>query len=95
MDARRRWGEDRFLDVYYRDLVRDPVGQIARVYEFAGIPLTPDARRRIEQARSVNVRHKYGVHAYRLQDFGLTREMVAEEFAEYCSRFDVRERVDG
>jgi hypothetical protein len=94
LDSRRRWGEERFLDLYYRDLVRDPMGQIERVYEFTAIPLSVETRRRVERARAVNVRHKYGVHVYRLEDFGLTRQMVAEEFAEYRSRFHVSERAD-
>ena len=95
MEARGRWGEDRFLDVYYRDLVRNPIEQIERVYDFAGISLAPETREQIGQARNVNTRHKYGIHTYRLEDFGLTAEMVAAEFAEYCSRFDVSGRADG
>jgi len=94
LDARRRWGDDRFLDVYYRDLVRDPMAQIERVYDFLGVALTPEAREQIELARRVNVRHRYGIHNYRLEDFGLTREMVAAEFAEYRGRFSVSEQTD-
>ncbi len=94
LGTRRRLGEDRFLDVYYRDLVRDPMRQIERVYDFIGSSLRGETREQIELARSSNVRHKYGIHNYRLEDFGLTREMVAEEFAEYRRRFSVSEQAD-
>jgi hypothetical protein len=94
LEARRRWGEDRFLDMYYRDLVHNPMEQVERVYDFAGISLSPRTRERIDQARGVNVRNKFGIHNYRLEDFGLTREMVAAEFSEYRGRFDVSELAD-
>jgi hypothetical protein len=94
LEARRRLGEDRFLDVYYRDLVRDPMRQIERVYGFIGLSLSGETREKIELARSSNVRHRYGIHNYRLEDFGLTRKMVAEEFAEYRRRFSVSEQAD-
>jgi hypothetical protein len=94
LEERRRRGEDRFLDVYYRDLMDDPMKQIERVYDFAGISLAPRAWERIDRARSVNIRHRYGIHDYRLEDFGLTREMVAAEFSQYRERFDVSERTD-
>jgi hypothetical protein len=93
-EARRRWGEDRFLDVYYRDLMRNPMEQIERVYDFSGISLLPETRGRIERARGINVRYKYGIHNYRLEDFGLSRDMVAAEYSEYRERFDVSERID-
>jgi len=94
LEARRRWGDDRFLDVYYRNLVHNPMEQIERVYDFAGISLSPQTREKIEHARGINVRHKYGIHNYRLEDFGLTREMVAAEFLDYRGRFNVSERTD-
>ena len=39
--ARARIGEDRFLDVHHRELVGDPLGTLARVYDFCGLELTP------------------------------------------------------
>ena len=94
LEARQRWGEDRFLDVHYRDLVHNPMEQIERVYDFAGISLLPHTREKIDHARSVNVRNKFGIHNYRLGDFGLTREIVAAEFSEYRERFSVSELTD-
>ena len=68
--------------------------QIERVYDFAGIALSPQTREMIDRARDINVRNKFGVHNYRLEDFGLTREMVAAEFSEYRGRFNVSELTD-
>jgi hypothetical protein len=94
LETRKRRGEEGFVDVYYRDLVSDPMGQVQRVYEFAGMPLSAEVRERIEGARRVNVRHRYGIHTYRLEDFGLTREQVAGEYAVYRARFAVSEAAD-
>jgi hypothetical protein len=93
LDTRRRRGDGLFVDVYYRDLMKDPIAQIERIYEFAGIPLTPEARELIEDARRVNFRNRYGIHRYRLEDFGLTRKQVAEEYSEYRERFAVPEEA--
>ena len=40
--------------------------------------------------RKRNPQHKYGKHAYQLEDFGLSAEGVETLFAAYRSRFDIR-----
>jgi hypothetical protein len=95
MEARLRLGEDRFLDVLYHDLVRDPIGRLRRIYEFLAIPFTPELGRRMEEALRANRRDRYGVHRYRLEDFGLTHARVLAEFSTYLSRFQVPEERDG
>jgi hypothetical protein len=94
LDTRQRRGDERFLDVYYRDLAQDPMTQVERVYDFAGAPLTSGTRELIGQALSRNGRHAFGIHRYRLEDFGLTKDMIAGEFADYRRRFTVSEQAD-
>ena len=78
-----------FVDVSYYDLIKDPMPEVARVYEAAGAVLTPEARAAMEASRKVNKQHKYGKHKYSLADFGLTKDDVEPRIAEYRARFNV------
>jgi hypothetical protein len=89
MDVRARRGEDRFIDVSYYDLLEDPIGQVRRVYEKAGIAFDEGAARAAEATRKKNVQHKYGRHAYRLEDFGLSDEQIEHDFGFYRERYGI------
>lgn len=82
------------LDVHYKQLVADPIGEAERVY--AAFDLTARAKQRMEQFLSVN-RHgqsQQGVrHAYSLEYFGLSEDAVEAACAEYLDKYGVaRER---
>ncbi|MFW6050253.1 MAG: sulfotransferase family protein [Myxococcota bacterium] len=89
MATRDRSGEDRFVDVRYRDLVADPMAQVRRIAERAHLPLTPEAEERMRRTLSGNPQHKHGVHRYRLEDYGLRRDEVERTFADYRERFAI------
>jgi hypothetical protein len=91
MIARATSLNDRFIDVYYYDLVRDPVGEIKKIYGFLGIPFSEKTAETMEKARQLNIRYKYGRHVYRLEDFELGKEQVKKIFAEYCKRYRIEE----
>ena len=42
MEVRKEIGEDRFFDLYYADLMRDPIAELRRLYAWAGEELTPE-----------------------------------------------------
>ena len=79
----------RFVDLSYYDLVRDPMAQLARVHERAGIPFGPDARQAAERTASRNVQHRYGRHVYDAGSFGLTREAIENRMASYRQRHGI------
>lgn len=78
-----------FIDVSYYQLIKDPMAQVRRIYDFAGIELTAEAVAAMEASRKVNKKDKHGVHQYRLADFGLTAEQVRGDYAAYCGLFDI------
>ncbi len=82
-----------FIDVYYEDLLEDPMAQLERIYDFAEIDLTDEAREQMEASRKSNRQYRYGRHEYRLEDFGLTREGVRREFEPYYERYLEETRV--
>ncbi len=79
----------RFVDVSYYDLIDNPMAELAKVYERAGIPFGPDARQAAERTSSRNVQHRYGRHVYDAGSFGLTREAIEDRMAPYRQRHGV------
>ncbi|ORV51213.1 hypothetical protein AWC05_26865 [Mycobacterium florentinum] len=47
LQARERLGEDRFFDLHYAALMRDPIGVMRSLYEWAGDALTAPTERRM------------------------------------------------
>ena len=86
LDARASC-EERFLDVDYRELVADPLAQVARIYAFAGLSLPDEVRARMLRWAEENARDKRPVHRYTLERFGYTEEGLRESFARYRARF--------
>jgi hypothetical protein len=89
MEARARIGEDRFLDVHHRDFVADPFGTLERVYAFQDRELRPETRRKMETWHAENRAGAHGSHRYTLEQFGLNKGRIREEFADYIKRYDV------
>ena len=78
-----------FVDISYYDLVSDPMAQLRKIYERAGIPFGADALHAAERTASRNVQHRYGHHVYDAESFGQTREMIENCMAPYRRRHDI------
>lgn len=91
LTARAREATDprRFLDVSYYDLIDDPMAVLGKVYERAGIPFGPDARKAAERTATRNVQHRYGRHVYEPESFGLSPEVIEHEMAAYRERHGI------
>jgi hypothetical protein len=87
MAVRDAGAEDRFLDLWFRDTVSDPLGEIRKVYDFIGMDLTPEAEAEMRAWQDFNRRELRPTHEYSLEQFGFTQEGLAEQFAGYRSRF--------
>jgi hypothetical protein len=76
----------RVTDIEFDDAVADPIGQVARVYDAVGLPLTVEAgaamRRWLVERPREAARPPYG-----LEDYGLLPEQVDERFTLYNKRF--------
>ncbi len=88
LDAREAC-EERFLDVDYRELVADPLAQVARIYAFAGLSLPEEVRARMRRWAKENARDKRPVHGYTLERFGYDEAGLQRDFARYRERFIV------
>src|SRR3984957_4568137 len=88
MSIRDGWQDEtaRVTDIGFDDAVADPIGQVARVYDGIGLPLTDAAqdamRRWLAQRPREAARPPYG-----LENYGLHPEQVDERFTLYNKRF--------
>jgi hypothetical protein len=89
IDFRDRGNEDRFHDLSFADVQRDPIGQVEALYAGLDDDLSDEARRRMEEWWAENSKGRSGPGNYPGEAFGLTPEVIAETFAFYNERFDV------
>ena len=82
---------DKVHHIYYADLVSDPVGVIASVYERGGLDWTREAETAIRTwlEDPTHKADRYGRHTYSLEDFGLTANQLEDQFAGYRERFSI------
>jgi hypothetical protein len=84
-----RHGEDAILDVQYADMMRDPIGEVERIYGFCGETISGEARAAMERYMADNSKGKHGRHDYRLEEYGLSRQGVHQRFADYIEDYAI------
>lgn len=87
--ARAALGGDRFIDVDYRRLVSDPVGAVRGIYRDLGEPMDGAFEASLAAHANEHRQHKYGRHSYTFEDFGLNRDALNEQFADYRDTYDL------
>lgn len=86
---------DRFLDVHYHDLLRDPIATVRRVYAHFELVFTREAEARMRRFLAENAKDKHGVHGYSLIQFGLDPEEEDRRYKAYRDCFGIEpEYVD-
>ena len=89
MDARRRLGDERFLDVHHRQMIKDPMGTVRRIYEWLDLELTPAVEGDIARWQAANRTGAHGIHHYTAEEFGLTDAQLRAAFDPYVRHFDI------
>ena len=84
-----RLGSGRLVHVDYYRLVDAPETVMPEVFAAVDLEWTAEVDERVRAWREANPKGKRGTHEYRLDDYGLSREAVAEAFAAYTERFDI------
>lgn len=85
--ARARIGEHRFIDVWNRDVVKDPIGTFEKLYDALGYPLDATLRAQLEAYHRKNARGSFGEHAYTAEEYGLSDAAIRSAFGDYVERF--------
>ncbi len=87
IDLREKLPRERFVDVSYREVARDPIGAVKSIYARAGRALTPAAEAAMRAWVAKNPREHRPPHEYTADKFGLTRERIERACPRYRARF--------
>ena len=71
-----------FTDLLYEDLVSHPMDQLDKIYERHG-GIDESVLQKFQQAELKNPQGKYGLHNYKLSDFGLKKEDLIQKNGAY------------
>lgn len=86
---REKHGWDSIHDIQYDAQVRDPIGEMKRLYARFDTELTAEAEAAMQAMLDANPQGKHGKHSYDLADYGLDRAGVHAHFRDYTERFGV------
>ena len=78
---------ERFLDLYYVDLLADPVAAVRKVYARFDLLFPEGMKERIHQFLHQNPKDRFGKHHYSLEEFGLNLEEEKTRYSFYRERF--------
>jgi hypothetical protein len=87
--------ENRFMDLKYTDLVRDPLAAVQHIYDRLEIPLTETAAARMRQLIGNRSRYPKRHAIPTLADLGLNTPEETRRFDQYCFRFGISQRQPG
>ncbi len=87
IEVRQQVGSGNFLDIGYRDLLRDPIGSARSIYERFGDVFTPTAQASMAAYLAANPQNKHGMHVYSLEQFFLDADTERRRFAPYTQAF--------
>lgn len=77
---------ERFVDVPYDALVRDPMATVRRVYGHFGMTLSPDAEAAMARFLHERPKDSHGAHRYTAERFGLRAGQIRDAFGDYIRR---------
>ena len=71
MEVRKSSKNLRFIDISYYDLIKDPIGEVRKIHEWADIAMGEDTEKAIEDMHRGNAKDRFGRHVYQSKSFGL------------------------
>lgn len=86
LEVRKRFPEN-FFDVYFDDLMEQPLGVVANLYQQLGRSLSSETAEALRQWMDENPRGKHGGHSYSAEDFGLTELQIRDHYHAYQTQF--------
>jgi len=77
----------KFIDISYNNLLRSPIETVKEIYTYFNLEYSAEFEDRMKVWLANNPQNKKGVHKYTLEEFGLTKEFIDEEFHSYNQKF--------
>ena len=81
--------EKQFFDVHYREMNSDPVAVVREIYRHFGMPFYDVTEQAMQRFMAENQQGKHGTHKYSLEQFGLDKASLDEEFGEYLQAYNI------
>jgi len=85
--ARAKHDDAAFFDCNYDDLVADPIAMTRRIFDRFGLDMNPEGEANMRRWLAENRKGKHGRHRYKLEWFGLERDLVKTAFGDYPAQF--------
>lgn len=79
------------IDIDYKDFVAAPVETVKKIYQHFDMPWSPQVEIEVGQWAAENAKDKHGVHEYSMEEYGLTEEMIAENFSSYIDEYELQQ----
>lgn len=86
---RDKHGEDSIYDIQYADQLRDPIGEMRKLYAHFGEPLTAEAEAAMTRLLAEQPKGKHGKHEYSLEEFGLSADYIRDHYRDYYERYGI------
>ena len=86
---RDQLSRDSVCDLSYAEIKRDPLGAVAKIYDYFGWTLSSESAGEMKRLLASQPADQTSYHRYHPSQFGLNPDQVEELFGEYCSRFHV------
>ncbi len=77
------------LDIRYNDLMSDTLGTMQQICHFIGVPITEQAREKMEFYLEQNKQNKHGTHRYTAEEFGLNLHDLDTRFDDYRKQYEL------
>jgi hypothetical protein len=80
---------ERFVDVHFQDLMKDPVRTLEATYSTMGREFTREHAKRVRTYLDEKPRGKFGVHRYTAEEWGFDAAALRERMEPYIRHFGV------
>ena len=88
IEDRRQLSSNQIIDINYHDFIQSPLNQIKNVYLQLGFDMTIETENNIESYLSQNQGNTKSDHQYSLDEFGLDKKIIKDQFRDYMLNYD-------
>jgi len=72
-----------FIDVNYLDLIKDSLPTMKQIYDARDLEMKADLENIFRNTETLNPKGKYGVHKYKVEDFGVDQQLIIDQTDRY------------